>query len=65
MNILDVPIHPEKPEHKTFNFANGVTVSSDFDSGNLAKCYNEDGDTKKYICWLSGDAMPYSAVGHY
>lgn len=52
------------PSQNTFSFPTGVEISSEFDSGNLAKCFLDDTKPNSYICWLAGDGMPYTS-GHF
>ena len=59
-----VPLDNSNPQKAEFKFANGIEISSKFDSGNLAKCYTEE-DPNHYFCWMSGDALPYASKGHY
>ena len=40
-------------------------VSSEFDSGNLARCVPDEKDPKFLNCYLAGDGLPYTNVGHY
>ena len=64
-SVLDIPVNSSQPAQNTFKFPDGIVVSSEFDSGNLSKCYTNENDPKYFNCWMSGDGMPYSAVGHY
>ena len=43
----------------------GITVSSEFDSGNLSKCLQSETEAKHFTCWMNGDGLPYTNVGHY
>ena len=43
----------------------GITISSDFDSGNLSKCVQSDTDPNHFTCYMNGDGLPYTNVGHY
>ena len=63
--MLSVPVNSSQPAQNTFRFPGGIEVSSEFDSGNLSKCYTADDDPKYFNCWMSGDGMPYSSFGHY
>jgi hypothetical protein len=58
------PLNPDNPAQGVFKFANGIEISSKFDSGNLARCDIED-DPNHFYCWMSGDALPYASRGHY
>ncbi len=52
------------PERNTFHFEDSpVVVSSDFCSGNLARC-NKVGKSLLQ-CYISEDSKPYSTEGHY
>jgi len=52
-------INTQYPSQNTFSFPNGIEISSEFDSGNLAKCYPDETKPNTYICWLAGDGQPY------
>lgn len=59
-----------QPQQNTFKFCNGIEISSEFDSGNLARCQLHENDMGQpdptyFNCYLSGDGLPYTAVGHY
>ena len=43
----------------------GITISSDFDSGNLSRCEQSETDEKYFTCYMNGDGLPYTNVGHY
>jgi hypothetical protein len=58
------PFNPEEiiqryPSQNTFEMPGGITISSEFDSGNLGKCFVDETNPKSYICWLAGDGQPY------
>lgn len=43
----------------------GIIISSEFDSGNLSRCSVSDENSNFINCWMSGDGLPYTNVGHY
>ena len=55
------------PSRNTFNFENGLRVTSDFDAGNLQKCFMTNKFTTSVIneliygfeLWISSDSHPY------
>ena len=62
----DIPIDERQPQQNTWKMSGGVVISSEFDSGNLGKCYPaEDGSCDSFTCWMSGDGLPYTPKGHY
>ena len=61
----ELGILTEQPQQSTTKFPSGVTISSEFDSGNLANCSQAEGKDKLINCWMSGDGLPYTNVGHY
>ena len=62
----DVEIDTRQPQQNRFDLPGGIVVSSEFDSGNLGKCYpSECGTPDKFTCWMSGDGLPYTPKGHF
>ena len=61
----DIAINPRHPQQNTFHMNRGITISSEFDSGNLSRCVQSDSDYKHFTCYMSGDGLPYTNVGHY
>lgn len=52
------------PSRNTFTFEPGITITSDFDQGNLSKCLNipvkyENETVYQYEMWLTPDSWPY------
>lgn len=65
-----LPFNPDEiiakyPNQNTFTFPNGIEISSEFDSGNLGKCFIDESKPNSFICWLAGDGQPYTATGHF
>jgi hypothetical protein len=58
--FADTEINLRMPSQQTFLFPSGVEISSEFDSGNLAKCFVDEEKPNSFTCWLAGDAEPYS-----
>ena len=54
-----------QPQQNTFEFDNGMVISSKFDSGNLKSCIQKDDNENYFECLMSGDGLPYTPVGHY
>ena len=61
----DLPINDLHPQQNTWHLKGGLTVSSEFDSGNLSRCIQAEGDNSHMTCYMNGDGLPYSNVGHY
>lgn len=62
------PFNPDEiitkyPSQTTFELPGGITISSEFDSGNLAKCIPDPEKPNTYNCWLAGDGQPYTQQG--
>lgn len=58
----------EQPQQNTFTFPDydGIVISSEFDSGNLARAVPvEDAENPTFNLYMSGDCLPYTPVGHY
>ena len=55
----------DQPQQSITIFPSGVTVSSKFDSGNLARCSLAEDNEYFINCWMSGDGLPYTDIGHY
>jgi len=53
------------PQQNVFKFENGIVISSDFDSGNLGNCTQAENNDHYFNCFVSGDALPYTPIGHY
>jgi len=52
------------PSRNIFTFEHGITITSDFDQGNLSKCLNiptkcENEALYHYEMWLTPDSWPY------
>jgi hypothetical protein len=43
------------PNQNTFFFENGIEISSEFDSGNMGKCFKDEAKPNSFIIWLAGD----------
>jgi Cytosolic carboxypeptidase N-terminal domain len=54
-----------QPQQNTFEFNNGIIISSKFDSGNLKNCVQKEDNDNYFECFMSGDGLPYTSVGHY
>ena len=65
----ETPLHDQHPQQNTFTFTyeseqpKMITISSEFDSGNIALC--QDTAPYSYSIFMSEDGLPYSAKGHY
>jgi hypothetical protein len=42
-----------------------ITISSEFDSGNLARCKQLDSAKNTFYMYMSQDSEPYTDKGHY
>ena len=58
-SIKPIFLHPQQ---NVFKFSSGITISSDFDSGNLAQC--TETSPNNFDCYINGDGLPYSQVGY-
>lgn len=56
------------PQRNTFTFESGITITSEFDSGNLLKCVEVQPEVAehqmleqiyKFEMWVSPDSWPY------
>ena len=66
IDVLTVEVNPKNPQQNIFQFDDiGLTIASDFDSGNLARCVQHADDPYHFHLYPSGDGLPYANVGHY